>query len=167
LAQANPLAWLRGRKDRDGQPLITEAQFAAGERLASDFRHAQLNPRVTVDWSGAALRQRTRRAAPGIGVELSDSVVAARTRVQRALTAVGAELAGILVDVCCHDIGLEAAERSLRLPHRSAKVVLQMALTSLARHYGLIAAQPPPDPFRRPRHWGSDDYRPNLDAWRG
>jgi hypothetical protein len=166
LLQTSPLAWLRGRKDKDGQPLITEAQFAAGERLASDFWHAQLRPRMTVNWSGTALGRHTRRAAPGTGVEISDHVIAARTRVHRALSAVGPELGAILVDVCCHDVGLEAAERAQRLPHRSGKVVLQMALTSLARHYGLLPPQPPPDPFGRLRHWGSDDYRPTLDAWR-
>ena len=49
-------------------------------------------------------------------------------------------------------------------PQRAAKVVLQLALTSLARHYGLIA--PERSPFARVRHWGDEDYRPGLDAWR-
>ena len=106
-----------------------------------------------------------RRAAPGAGVELSDNVVAARARVRRALAAVGPELAGILVDVCCYDIGLEPAGRTQGWPQRAAKVVLQLALTSLARHYGLLPPRPPPSAYRL-RHWGSDDYRPNLDGWR-
>jgi hypothetical protein len=165
-AQASPLAWLRRRKDSDGQPLITEPQFVAGERLAADFWRAQLNPRVTVNWSGTTLGRRRRRAAPGAGVDMSDSVVAARARVHRALLAVGSELAGILVDVCCHDLGLEAAGRTRGWPQRAAKVVLQLALTSLARHYGLLAPQPSPATFGRHRHWGDADYRPNLDAWR-
>jgi hypothetical protein len=164
-AQQGPLAWLRRRKDRGGLPLVTGPQFAAGERLAADYWHAQLVPRVTSNWSGTAPGQRMRRAAPGAGVEMSDRVVAARVRVERALAAVGPELAGILVDVCCHDIGLEVAGRSQGWPQRAAKVVLQLALTRLARHYGLIAPEPPPGP-RRLRHWGSDDYRPDLDAWR-
>ena len=50
-AQEGPLAWLRRRKDKDGQRLITEPQFAAGERLAADFQRAQLAPRVTANWS--------------------------------------------------------------------------------------------------------------------
>jgi hypothetical protein len=92
------------------------------------------------------------------------AVVAARERVNRALHAVGPELAGILVDVCCHEIGLEAAERSAGLPCRSGKVVLDIALTALARHYGLIAPERPI--AVRLRHWGDADYRPTLDAWR-
>ena len=164
-AQERPLAWLRRRKDKDGQPLITEPQFAAGERLAADFWHAQLSPRVTANWSAVAMSRRMRRAAPGAGVDLNDRVVAARTRVQRALTAVGPELADILLDVCCLDVGLEAAERAQRWPQRAGKVVLQLALTGLARHYGLLAPEPPPGAHRL-RHWGSDDYRPSLDVWR-
>src|SRR5581483_1197392 len=158
------LAWLRQRRDKDGQPLVTQPQFDAGERLAADYWHAQLMPRVTADWSAAAGNRRTRRAAPGAGVELGDNVVAARQRVARALTAVGPELAGILVDVCCHEVGLATAERAHGLPQRSGKVVLQLALTSLARHYGIITA---PSPMAaRMRHWGTGDYRPDIEAWR-
>ncbi len=73
-------------------------------------------------------------------------------------------MAGLLIDVCCHETGLEAAERSAGWPCRSGKVVLDIALTALARHYGLI---PPERPVAaRLRHWGDADYRPTLDAWR-
>jgi hypothetical protein len=161
-AQERPLAWLSRRKDKDGRALVTEPQLAAGERLACDFWHAQLMPRVTADWSSAAVGRRMRRASPGTGVEISDNVMAARQRVHRALAAVGPELAGILVDVCCYEQGLEAAERARGWSQRSGKVVLGLALTRLARHYGLIAPPPP----HRLRHWGSDDYRPDLEAWR-
>src|SRR5262245_2120453 len=159
-----PLAWLRRRKDKDGQPLITDAQFTAGERLAADYRRAQISRRITSDWSGVAASRQSRRGAPDAGVELSDAALAARERLNRALAAVGTELAGILIDVCCHETGLEAAERTEGWPQRAAKVVLQLALTSLARHYGLIA--PERCPFARLRHWGDEDYQPSLDAWR-
>jgi hypothetical protein len=164
-APEGSLAWLRRRRDKDGLPLITEPQFSAGERLGADFWHAQLTPRVTADWSGTATSRRTRRAAPGVGVEMGDHVVAARQRIHRALDAVGPELAGILLDVCCHDVGLEAAGRAQGWPQRAAKVVLQLALTRLARHYGLLAPEPRPGAHRL-RHWGSEDYRPDIEAWR-
>ena len=160
----SPLAWLRRRKDKDGQPLITEAQFTAGERLAADYRRAQISQRVTADWSGVAANKRVRRGAPGAGIDMSDAAAAGRERVNRALAAVGTELGGILIDVCCHETGLEAAERAEGWPQRAAKVVLQLGLTALARHYGLIA--PERAPFARLRHWGDEDYRPSVDAWR-
>jgi len=164
--QECPLAWLRRRKDKDGRPLITEAQFAAGERLRTDYWRGQLMPHVTANWSQSASRRRTRRAGPGVGVELRDDVVAARERVARAMRAVGPELASILIDVCCHEMGLQAAGRAQAWPERATKVVLDLALTRLARHYGLIPPDPSPGALRL-RHWGEEGYRPNLDAWRG
>jgi hypothetical protein len=157
------LRWLARRKDKDGRPLLSEPQVQAGERLAGDFRQAQLEPRVTANWSATAPSERTRRSAPGTGVEMSDRAVAARQRFYRALDAAGSELAGLLVDVCCHDVGLAAAEQARGWPLRSAKVVLDVALTALARHYGLIAPVRPLE--SRLRHWGDADYRPTLDKW--
>ena len=49
----------------------------------------------------------------------------------------GEELATILLEVCCLERGLEAAERRLGWPSRSGKVVLRLALARLALHYGL------------------------------
>jgi hypothetical protein len=43
-------------------------------------------------------------------------------------------------------------------------VVLDLALTRLARHYGLLAPERPA--ASRLRHWGDADYRPTLETWR-
>jgi hypothetical protein len=49
----SPLAWLKRRRTRDGAAMITDQQFAAGERLRADFTFAQLPPRVTASWDAA------------------------------------------------------------------------------------------------------------------
>lgn len=156
----SPLVWLHSRKDRSGQPIITVAQLEAGERFRADFTFAGLQPHVTANWSPAARGNDGPRGTPGFGRELSDNIIAAKQRVSQALSAVGPELSGILIDVCGLLNGVEVAERRLGLPQRSGKVVLQFALTSLARHYGILPAAPSPI-----RHWGEDGYRPTLDAW--
>jgi hypothetical protein len=164
VRRESALQWLRRRKDKAGRPLLTDSQFQAGERLARDFGQAQLQPRITANWSVAVPAGRAPRAAPGAGVEMRDAVAAARLRVNRALEAVGPGLSGLLLDVCCHDIGLEAAEKARGWPMRSAKVVIDLALTTLACHYGLM---PPQHPIAsRVRHWGDTDYRPSLDEWK-
>jgi hypothetical protein len=157
----SPLAWLRQRRDRHGQPMIETAQFDAGERLRIDYTLAQLMPRVTTSWSHAAGASHAAQSCAG--VELGDRAIAARERVQRALKAVGPELSGVLIDVCCHLKGLEDAERSAGWPQRSGKVVLQIALTALARHYGLDKRSSGAGTGHI-RHWGGDGYRPTLDG---
>jgi hypothetical protein len=161
----SPLGWLKSRKDRSGNPWITQEQFDAGERLRADYWFAQLSPRVTSNWSALAPSGAGRRAAPSDAAALRDEVIAARTRVERAIVAAGPELSGVLIDVCCELKGLEEAEKAQGWPARAGKVVLQIALNRLARHYGLISDAAP----RRQmvRHWGDEDYRPSLDAWRG
>jgi len=132
----SPLGWLARRKGRDGQPLIEPIQLQAGERLRADFTRANLTPNVTSSWD--ASRAQGRRGQSGGGT-FTDAVVAAREQVNRALDAVGPEFAGVLLDVCCFLKGLEEVERERRWPLRSAKVVLQLGLNRLARHYGLAS----------------------------
>jgi hypothetical protein len=159
----SPLAWLRRRSDKQGRPLISSHEFEAGERLRRDFWFAQMTPRVTASWSKTAPARRNRRAAPSAGQDLADHVIAARERVRMALAAVGPELAGVLIDVCCHLQGLEHTERAAGWPQRAGKVILQLALQRLARHYGIepgvsvLATS-------RIRHWGVADYRPSIDG---
>lgn len=163
----SPLAWLRQRTDKSGRPILSDAQFEAGERLSGDFFRGGLSPRVTAAWDGIASSSRSHRGAPGDAVHLRDSVVLARQRFRQALEAVGPELAGILLDVCCHLKGLEAAEQARGWPQRSGKVVLLLALSRLARHYGLLVVGNPGVRPGRIQHWGDADYRPTAAAWTG
>lgn len=132
----SPLAWLARRKGRDGASLIAPAQLQAGERLRAEFTRAQLTPRVTSNWSGVPSQG---GGASALGSDLLDAAIAARQRLRAALDAVGPEFAGLLLDVCCFLKGLEEVERERQWPTRSAKVVLQLGLDRLARHYGYEA----------------------------
>jgi hypothetical protein len=130
----SPLAWLARRRGRDGRALIERHQLQAGERLRVDFTVADLMPRTTTNWASLT-------PARGIGAaqETTATMTDARRRVHQALDAVGPEFAGLLVDVCCFLKGLEDVEHERRWPSRSAKIVLQLALDRLARHYGYAA----------------------------
>lgn len=154
-AAESPLAWLRTRKDRNGRPLISEHQYVAGERLRADFERAQLTRRVTTNWDIALAAGRGSGHAVA---DPSDHALAARQRFHKAMDAVGPELGSILWHVCCMASGLEQAERLLDLPQRSGKAILGLALTALARHYGLTGSTG----GRRSGHWGLPDYRPAI-----
>lgn len=156
----SPLAWLRSRRGRDGRPMVDAVEFAAGERLRSDYTRGNMMPRVTANWSAAVAGGR--RDGAGGMADLTDAALAARRRVERAVAAVGPDLGGLLVDFCCFLKGLEDIEREHLWPPRSAKVVLRMALSALARHYGLAAKAHGP-PRLGIVHWGTEDYRPVLE----
>jgi hypothetical protein len=140
-SRESPLAWLRQRRDKAGKPMISAIEFEAGERLRADFERGHMTPRVTASWDAGAVPSRQARGAPGVGMEMADVVVAARQRVELALQAVGPELSGMLLDVCCFLKGIEQAERNGGWPQRAGKVVLQLGLAHLARHYGLDRQQ--------------------------
>ena len=137
----------------------TAAQLAAGERLRADFTRAQMMPRVTANWDPAGSRPGRRSGTAGGMAEMTEAVIAAKARVDKALKAVGPELSGVLIDVCCFLKGISEVEREQGWPARSAKLVLQLALTRLARHYG-IAAEARGRSRVRMRAWGGDDFRP-------
>lgn len=161
----SPLAWLVRRKDKDGRSLLSQAEFDAGERLRADFYFAQMTPQVTANWSGVAVEAGVKRGAPGFALELNDTIVAARERVRLALRAAGPELSGILIDVCCYLKGLESLEKASGWPQRSGKIVLQIALARLARHYGLVRDEPAArDAPVHVRHWGTGDFRPVIES---
>jgi len=148
----SPLGWLRSRKDRNGKALIDEAQYEAGEHLRADYWFAHMSPKVTANWSGFAPAERSRRGAPSNAAALRDEVLAAKERVMCALMAVGPEISGVLVDICCELKGLEEAEKANGWPQRAGKVVLQIALTRLAKHCGLIVETKPERQRRGMRH---------------
>ena len=134
--EESPLTRLARRRDRHGRPLIDAAQLAAGERLRADFTRAGMLPNIGIDWSRPGTKPAFSTAING-REEFTDAVLAAKQRVAAALDAVGPEMTGVLLDVCCFLKGLETVERERGWPVRSAKVVLGLALTRLARHYGL------------------------------
>jgi uncharacterized protein YjhX (UPF0386 family) len=149
-----PLDLLRAHRDKSGRRLINDEQWQAGERLRSDFTRAHMLPGIGMRWSAEPASRQLQSAG---GSDMTDAALAARRRVNAALDAVGPELSGLLLDVCCFLKGLETVELERRLPARSAKVLLGVGLSMLARHY-----QPPKPGARTLRHWGSQDFRPGI-----
>ncbi|MET0605704.1 MAG: DUF6456 domain-containing protein [Beijerinckiaceae bacterium] len=153
------LAWLHRRRGPGGAPLISSSQLAAGERLRADLTHALILPRVTSNWTSAVARgPRSADAA-----QPTDVMIAARQRVRAALSDVGQDFAGLLIDVCGFLKRLPEIEQERGWPLRSAKLVLDMALTRLARHYGLETEARGPERSNGVRFWGADDYRPDMN----
>lgn len=152
----SPLTQIAARRDRNGQPFLSQSEVDAGERLRADYEQASIVPRLGINWEQPIAKGKAGAARPQ-GLEMSETVLAARQRVEKAIAAVGPDLAGILIDICCFLKGLERVEAERGWPVRSAKIVLRTALRALDRHYRPSAA-----PRGRVLHWGSADFRPEL-----
>src|SRR5690606_26973396 len=95
-------------------------------------------PRTTMNWD-VSLARGVDNGAAREPASASDSALAARQRVRRACDRLGPDLSGLAIDVCGFLKGLDLVERERQWPPRSAKVVLRLALTQLAAHYGIDA----------------------------
>lgn len=127
----SPLAWLARRKGPDGQPWLSPAELMAGERLREDFERAGTLGRLTMAWDAGPRAKGGR----GPGVDPLEHGVSARARIAAAMAAVGPQSRPVLEQVCFRGAALAVAERELKLPRRSGKRVLKLALQRLAAHY--------------------------------
>jgi hypothetical protein len=144
----SPLDWLRRRKGRDGQRLISSADYEAGERLRRDLMQAGLLPSVTARWD--AMPGSSGAASPS---DATDRMVAAGQRVRHAFDAIGSDFSDLLLDLCGFLKGLELIEQERHWPPRSAKVVVRLALSRLADHYGIATSARGPAASRGIRAW--------------
>lgn len=150
---------LARQRDKNGVALVEGAEKDAGARLSRDLSMARMSPHVTLNWS--------RLVVDGGGkgeLSLSESAMEARRRVSQALQVVGPDFSGILVDLCAFSKGIETIEKEHGLPVRSGKVVIAWALRALARHYGLSNRAEGPARAGRIQHWGSEGYKPRMQA---
>lgn len=154
----SPLLWLHRRNGKDGRPQISATEFAAGERFRADLTLAQMLPRTTMNWD-ASLTGDRRGSGGRAPAQASDSALAARQRVRLACDRLGSDLSGLAIDVCGFLKGLDQVERERRWPARSAKIVLRLALSALARHYGLDEVLAAP---RRDTVWRGEGARPSI-----
>ncbi len=144
----SPLDWLRRRKSRDGQRLISSAEYEAGERLRKDLMQAGLLPSVTARWD--AMPASSGGSSPS---DATDRMVAAGQRVRHAFDAIGSDFGDLLLDLCGFLKGLELIEQERHWPSRSAKVVVRLALSRLADHYGIETSARGPAASRGIRAW--------------
>lgn len=123
----SPLGWLRSRG------LVSERQFAAGERLRHDWERAQLSPGVTMSWDCAPVA--SRRGGTSSAPDLSGAQIDAKRRFGEAVESAGPGLADILWRVVCAGEGMRDAESALGWPARAGKLVLTFALDRVADYY--------------------------------
>lgn len=120
----SPLGWLHAHGHLD------DRLFDAGERLRADYERAQLAPAITMRWDPVRIKgDGASDLTPG------ERQFAAKQRFDGALARAGSGLADVLWRVVCAGETVQAAEKALRWPARSGKLVLKIALDRVADFY--------------------------------
>ena len=114
-------------------PFLEPHHIEAGERVRMLLERSLLQPRLTMNYSGATSGARRQNHAG----DLSDMAVDARRALDAIHRALPADCAGVVIDVCGWLKGLQEVEQERRWPRRSAKLVLRIGLEQLAQHFGL------------------------------
>lgn len=123
----SPLAWLHARGHLDNR------LFDAGERLRADYERARLAPSITMRWDAVRIR-----GGGGDGLTPSERQIAAKSRFDGAMAAAGSGLMDVLWRVVCGCEALSDAEKALKWPTRSGKLVLKLALDRVAEFYRIV-----------------------------
>ena len=119
----SPLTALARRRDRNGEPFLSDGMVTAGERLREDFELAQMGPRVAQNWD----RFLTGGGRGGFAMDsgVGNGPEGGRLRVAAALCDLGLGLSDVVLRCCCYLEGLESAEKRLGWSARSGKIALR------------------------------------------
>lgn len=143
----SPLARLA--QGAGGEPAFLDRhQVEAGERMRRLAERARLNPRLTMSYSAAHVAG----SGPGHATDIGDLAADARRELNALWRLLPADCAGVVMDVCVLEKGLQQVEQDRHWPRRSAKLVLRIGLDQLAAHFGLGPAAKGPERGRQ-RAW--------------
>ena len=120
----SPLGWLHAHGH------LEDRLFDAGERLRADYERAQMGASVTMSWDPVRIK-----GTGDQGLSQTERQISARTRFDGALAQAGKGLEDILWRVVCAGETLPIAEKTLKWPARSGKLVLKLALDRVADFY--------------------------------
>jgi hypothetical protein len=126
----------------------------AGERVRRLVEWAQLQPRLTMTYSGSRIA-----GGPQHKNDISDLAVDARRRLAEIHEQLPADCVSVVLDVCGFLKGLQEVEKDRGWPRRSAKLVLRIGLEQLAQHFGIAAVATGRSRVRS-RQWMSEGSRP-------
>lgn len=135
---------------RDSAPFLRPHHIEAARRLAHTFERARLRQRVTMSYDPT--RTGGRGGGSAVQGELSASAADARKQLADMAAMMPADCWAVLFDICGLDRGLQDVETERDWPRRGGKLVLRIALSHLAAHYGLDAEARGRE-AQRQRHW--------------
>lgn len=126
------------RRDRDGQTLLSSAEYEAGRRYAQDYALAGYAHISTQNYQSAG---EDKSHYSDRNSEVLNRKIDARRRLETADALIGRGLNKALIAVCCMDKSLSEVERAEKWAASSGLTILKMGLSALVDHYGTQAGK--------------------------
>lgn len=123
------------RRKRGGEAYLTREMVVAAERFRENFEIAAMGSSLSQNWEALVQGRVGGGTITGRTEASVDRRRNATSSLTKAIRALGPELAECVILSCCHEEGMETIEDKLDYPARSGKIVLRIALATLARHY--------------------------------
>ena len=131
----SPLSVLARRKRNSGGSWLTPELVAAGLRFRESWEIAHLGGEMTRDWDKLVAGRISSGGGKGAGGGTATRRLEAEQGLAAAIRALGPDMAEAVIMAVCQEQGMEEIEDQLDNPARSGKIVLRIALNTLARHY--------------------------------
>ena len=131
----SPLSVLARRKRNSGGAWLTPELVAAGLRFRESWEIAHLGGELTRDWDKLVAGRISSAGGKRAGGGAVTRRLEAEQGLAAAIRALGPDMAETVIMAVCQEQGMEDIENQLDYPARSGKIVLRIALNTLARHY--------------------------------
>lgn len=135
-----PFQVLSRRRRADGEAWLPPELVAAANRFRETWELAQIDASQLRDWD-RLVAGRISANAGGQGQGAAIRRLDAERSLNAAIHALGPDLAETVLRGVCHEEGMEEIEDRLDFPARSGKIVLRIALRTLARHYAAVGSE--------------------------
>ncbi len=119
-----------------GKPaFLLPRHLAAANRIHALVMRAQMIQRTTMSYDPGRIGGK--KSDRVLACDLADSAVDAKKQLAHLLGKLPADCAGVVMDVCGFQKGLQLIETERQWPRRSAKLILRIGLEQLAQQFGL------------------------------
>jgi len=119
-----------------GKPaFLLPHHLAAANRIHMLLMRTQMIQRTTMSYDPG--RVGGKNSGSFVAHDLADSAVDAKKQLFKLLEMLPADCAGVIMDVCGFQKGLQLIEAERQWPRRSAKLILRIGLEQLAVQFGL------------------------------
>lgn len=137
-------------------PFMQRHHVEAAKKIEKLVELAQMRQRTTMSYDPT--RVGATSGSDFAGPELGERAIDARNTLNVCLGKLPADCAGVVLDVCGLQKGLQLVEQERKWPRRSAKMILRVGLDQVAAHFGLTATVSGSQ-SNKPQQWMQHGFR--------